>query len=86
MPNHDSQPSPPTLLRGEALELFKAHRDRTPFDIEFPIRHARIGDIRWQRIVDAPRELPTGAHVWDGAAHLNFEMSGVVCTIDVPLR
>jgi PAS domain S-box-containing protein len=49
-----------------ARKQFEAHRDRTPFDIEFPIRHARTGEIRWQRIVDAPRELPTGAYVWDG--------------------
>ncbi|WP_194164539.1 sensor histidine kinase [Microvirga thermotolerans] len=49
-----------------ALRQYEAHRDRKPFDIEFPIRHAKTGEIRWQRIVDAPRRLPNGSYVWDG--------------------
>lgn len=49
-----------------AKKQFESHRDRKPFDIEFPIRHAKTGEVRWQRIVDAPRQLPTGAFVWDG--------------------
>ncbi|MCB8820074.1 sensor histidine kinase [Microvirga rosea] len=49
-----------------AMTLFEAHRDRTSFDAEFEIRHAKTGEIRWQRIVDAPRQLPDGAYVWDG--------------------
>ncbi|MBZ6076389.1 sensor histidine kinase [Microvirga puerhi] len=49
-----------------ARKLAEAHRNRTPFDVEFEIRHARTGEIRWQRIVDAPRQLPNGSYVWDG--------------------
>jgi PAS domain S-box-containing protein len=41
------------------------HR-REPFDIEVALRHAKTGDVRWQRIVATPRELPSGAVVWDG--------------------
>jgi PAS domain S-box-containing protein len=41
------------------------HR-REPFDIEVALRHAKTGETRWQRIVATPRELPSGAVVWDG--------------------
>ncbi|MBA1158071.1 sensor histidine kinase [Microvirga mediterraneensis] len=44
----------------------EAHAQLKPLDIEFAIRHARTGEIRWQRIVDAPRRLPNGKIVWDG--------------------
>jgi len=44
----------------------EAHAQLKPLDIEFPIRHAKTGEIRWQRIVDAPRKLPNGRIVWDG--------------------
>ncbi|AWM87777.1 sensor histidine kinase [Microvirga sp. 17 mud 1-3] len=56
----------PEYREAIAKKQFEAHRDRVPFDIEFPIRHARTGEVRWQRIVDAPRQLPSGAYVWDG--------------------
>lgn len=39
---------------------------RKPFDIEVALRHAQTGEVRWQRIVATPRELPSGALVWDG--------------------
>jgi PAS domain S-box-containing protein len=44
----------------------EAHAQLKPLDIEFAIRHAKTGEIRWQRIVDAPRRLPSGRIVWDG--------------------
>ncbi|WP_195904250.1 sensor histidine kinase [Microvirga lotononidis] len=44
----------------------EAHAQLKPLDIEFAIRHAETGEIRWQRIVDAPRRLPNGRIVWDG--------------------
>ncbi|WP_262027540.1 sensor histidine kinase [Microvirga sp. Mcv34] len=44
----------------------EAHAQLKPLDIEFAIRHAKTGEIRWQRIVDAPRRLPNGKIVWDG--------------------
>jgi PAS domain S-box-containing protein len=43
-----------------------SNREGKPFDMEFAIRHGKTGEIRWQRIVDAPRRLPNGAVVWDG--------------------
>lgn len=46
--------------------LSASQAGQTPFDVEFAIRHAKTGQIRWQRIVDAPRILPNGATVWDG--------------------
>jgi PAS domain S-box-containing protein len=39
---------------------------RQLFDIEVALRHAQTGEVRWQRLVATPRELPTGAVVWDG--------------------
>jgi PAS domain S-box-containing protein len=39
---------------------------RQPFDIEVALRHGQTGEVRWQRLVATPRELPTGAVVWDG--------------------
>jgi len=44
----------------------EAHAQLKPLDIEFAIRHAKTGEVRWQRIVDAPRRLPNGKIVWDG--------------------
>jgi PAS domain S-box-containing protein len=71
----DKVPSNPRLLFDlilpEAVErVFRAHveshQQLKPLDIEFPIRHAKTGEIRWQRIVDAPRKMPNGKIVWDG--------------------
>ena len=47
-------------------KLAMAHASAAAFDVEFAIRHARTGEVRWQRIVDAPRLLPDGTTVWDG--------------------
>jgi PAS domain S-box-containing protein len=47
-------------------EQLESNRERRPFDMEFAIRHGTTGETRWQRIVDAPRQLPNGAVVWDG--------------------
>jgi PAS domain S-box-containing protein len=44
----------------------ESHAQLRPLDVEFAIRHAKTGEIRWQRIVDAPRRLPNGNIVWDG--------------------
>jgi PAS domain S-box-containing protein len=44
----------------------ESFHQRKPFDIEVALRHAQTGEIRWQRIVATPRELPSGGLVWDG--------------------
>ena len=44
----------------------ESFHQRKPFDIEVAIRHAQTGEVRWQRLVATPRELPSGAVVWDG--------------------
>ena len=71
----DRVPGDPHLLFDLILPEFRepvfraqaeAHAQLRPLDIEFAIRHAKSGEIRWQRIVDAPRRLPGGAIVWDG--------------------
>jgi PAS domain S-box-containing protein len=42
-----------------------AIRGRTPFDQEVPFIRGD-GDVRWGRIVSAPRDMPDGSLVWDG--------------------
>ena len=37
-----------------------------PFDIEFAIRHAATGEVRWQRISAVASVLPGGVVRWDG--------------------
>jgi PAS domain S-box-containing protein len=44
----------------------EALRLRQPFDLQVTARHARTGEVRWYRMISAPRELPSGAVVWDG--------------------
>ncbi|MEE1611243.1 sensor histidine kinase [Microvirga sp. CF3016] len=56
----------PEFREPVARAQMEAHAQFKPLDIEFAIRHARTGEIRWQRIVDAPRTLPGGVIVWDG--------------------
>jgi PAS domain S-box-containing protein len=56
----------PEFREPVARAQMEAHAQLKTLDIEFAIRHARTGEIRWQRIVDAPRTLPSGAIVWDG--------------------
>jgi len=40
-------------------------RDRTPFDMEARFRRTD-GEVRWSRILSAPREQPDGSLIWDG--------------------
>ncbi len=40
-------------------------RDRRPFDVQVQIRRAD-GQVRWCRIISAPREQPDGSLIWDG--------------------
>ncbi|GEP06801.1 hypothetical protein MOX02_48390 [Methylobacterium oxalidis] len=42
-----------------------AIRDLTSFDFEAPFRRAD-GEVRWSRIISAPRQLQDGSLVWDG--------------------
>jgi PAS domain S-box-containing protein len=43
----------------------EALRDRKPFDVQ--VRFTRAdGELRWSRIISAPREQPDGSLVWDG--------------------
>ncbi|WP_284246709.1 ATP-binding protein, partial [Methylobacterium haplocladii] len=41
-------------------------RERAPFDVEVEFRRADTGEVRWGRIISAPRELPDGSLIWDG--------------------
>ena len=50
-----------TMVEAEA----SAVRNRQPFDIEVRFRRAD-GEIRWARIISAPREQPDGSMIWDG--------------------
>ncbi len=43
----------------------QAIRDRTPFDVEVQIRRAD-DQVRWSRIISAPREQAGGSLIWDG--------------------
>jgi PAS domain S-box-containing protein len=51
----------PAMLEAEA----KAVRDRTPFDVQVQFRRMD-GEVRWSRIISAPREQADGSLVWDG--------------------
>jgi PAS domain S-box-containing protein len=42
-----------------------AIRDLAPFDFEAPFRRAD-GEVRWSRIISAPRQVQDGSLVWDG--------------------
>ncbi|WP_132256212.1 hybrid sensor histidine kinase/response regulator [Methylobacterium segetis] len=50
-----------SLAAAEHLAL----RDLAPFDFEAPFRRAD-GEVRWSRIISAPRRLQDGSLVWDG--------------------
>ncbi len=41
-------------------------RELSPFDAEVPFRRRDTQEVRWSRIVSAPREMPDGSLVWDG--------------------
>jgi PAS domain S-box-containing protein len=49
------------LVEAEA----EAIRTRTTFDVEARFRHVN-GEIRWSRVISAPREQPDGSLIWDG--------------------
>ncbi len=51
----------PTMAQAEE----KAIRDRRPFDVQVRFRRAD-GELRWCRIISAPREQPDGSLTWDG--------------------
>jgi PAS domain S-box-containing protein len=51
----------PALVEAEAVAL----RDRSPFDVQVRFRRAD-GEVRWSRIISAPREQPDGSLIWDG--------------------
>lgn len=44
----------------------EAVRRQQPFDLVVSARHARTGELRWYRMISAPRLLPNGGMVWDG--------------------
>ncbi len=50
-----------TMVEAEAAAV----RDKRPFDLEVRFRRAD-GEIRWARIISAPREQPDGSMIWDG--------------------
>jgi PAS domain S-box-containing protein len=41
-------------------------RDLAPFDFEVPFRRPDTQEVRWSRIVSAPREMSDGSLIWDG--------------------
>jgi PAS domain S-box-containing protein len=43
----------------------QAIRNRRPFDVQVRFRRAD-GELRWCRIISAPREQPDGSLIWDG--------------------
>lgn len=49
------------MAQAEATAL----RDRQPFDIQVQFRRTD-GQVRWARIISAPREQADGALIWDG--------------------
>jgi PAS domain S-box-containing protein len=51
----------PAMIAAEA----EAIRDRGPFDVEVRFRRAD-GEVRWCRIISAPREQADGSLIWDG--------------------
>jgi PAS domain S-box-containing protein len=51
----------PALVEAERIAL----RDRSPFDVQVRFRRAD-GEVRWSRIISAPREQPDGSLIWDG--------------------
>jgi PAS domain S-box-containing protein len=58
-----------TILAEDAPRLAAAEEDaiagRRPFDEEARFRRAD-GELRWARIISAPREQPDGSLIWDG--------------------
>ncbi|WP_414472896.1 PAS domain S-box protein [Microvirga sp. M2] len=52
----------PVLAAAEMAAL----RDLQPLDVEIAIRHARSGEIRWCRLIWAPRLSSEDEVIWDG--------------------
>ncbi|MEZ0169147.1 PAS domain S-box protein [Microvirga sp. TS319] len=52
----------PVLAAAETAAL----RDLQPLDVEIAIRHARSGEIRWCRLIWAPRLSSEDEVIWDG--------------------
>jgi PAS domain S-box-containing protein len=52
----------PAMAAAEAEAL----RTSRPFDLQVTARHAGTGEVRWYRMISAPRQLPSGGTVWDG--------------------
>ncbi|APX86063.1 hybrid sensor histidine kinase/response regulator [Methylorubrum extorquens] len=50
--------------------------DLTPFDFVAPFRRSD-GEVRWSRIISAPRPLPGGSLVWDGIQYDDTERKRV---------
>ncbi|HZB61591.1 MAG TPA: ATP-binding protein [Microvirga sp.] len=57
-----------TMVEAEAAAV----RDKQPFDLEVQFRRAD-GEIRWARIISAPREQADGSMIWDG---IQFDITG----------
>ncbi len=51
----------PAMVEAEA----EAIREGKPFDVQVPFRHAD-GEVRWSRIISAPRLQADGTLIWDG--------------------
>lgn len=51
----------PALIEAEVIAI----RDRRPFDAEVRFRR-KDGEVRWSRIISAPREQPDSSLTWDG--------------------
>jgi len=49
------------MMEAEAAAI----RDKRPFDVQARFRRAD-GEVRWCRIISAPREQPDGSLIWDG--------------------
>ncbi|WP_243367552.1 sensor histidine kinase [Microvirga solisilvae] len=47
----------------------KALSERKTFDVEFQLRHAKTGEIRWHRMITMPRKLSNGTYIWDGVQY-----------------
>ena len=52
----------PILAEAEVVAL----RDLKPLDVEIAIRHAQRGDVRWCRLIWAPRLSSENEVIWDG--------------------
>jgi PAS domain S-box-containing protein len=52
----------PVLAAAES----KALQTLEPMDVELAIRHAVTGEVRWCRLIWAPRPTPDGDLIWDG--------------------